>query len=197
MTCKSCPTRIRCFLGIRNCQPTPVVGGIVSGNSSSIGDGRLDVGRVADALKERNFNPNPNLVSMHYMPEKDRRVKTAEFGPRVNGFTPPRPMPPASRPAHRTEVVRETVVHTRTEDNIVSDVATIVLMDSILHSRREPEVAPVYAPTPAPTPVYEAPAPAPSYHYEPPAPSPSSYESPSYDSSSYSSSDSSSYSSID
>lgn len=226
MTCSTCPTRIRCFLGLRNCPPR--VGGSSSATSSSTDDGRLDVGRVADALKERKFEPNPNLVSMHYTPEKDRVVHTAEGvilkqkheepvrlygGARGGGKAAriERPSPaPRPRPLPRTEVVRDTTVYTRHDDSGVNDVATIMLLDNILH--RQPDV--VYVPTPAPAPVYEAPAPheapAPTYYspppapspsyYEPPAPSPSYYEapspSPSYDSSSYSS-DSGSYSSSD
>lgn len=215
MTCKTCPTRIRCFLGLRNCPPA--TGGTSSAASCSTDDGRLDVSRVADALKERNFDPNPNLVSMRYTPEKDRVVSTllgamlkqrhAEpFGVRLYGgarsggkasntYTPPRP---PTRPVPRTEVVRETVVHTRSDDNIVNDVATIMVMDSLLHSHQPTQdvyiaPAPVYeaearlapAPTYEPAPVYYSPPPAPSpSYYEPPAPSPSSYDSSSYSSSS-------------
>lgn len=160
MTCKSCPTRIRCFLGLKHCPPR------VGGNSSATYCS-TDVG-------------DPTRYHSRAL---DRR-----------------PMPPAPPPVPRTEVVRETVVHTRTDDNIVSDVATVLLLDNLLH---QPCANPsVYVEPSQPWPRSSdcdtpAPAPASSYHYEPPASSPSSYEPPSYDSSSYSSSDSSSYSSSD
>lgn len=205
-TIQSCLNRILCFLGLRNTSTATCGSGCAkscsteSGSSTYVDNSnRLDVGKVADALKERQFDsrvvvPQTQDTTKHMdtaefriLKEKFHKAKT-HAAPRTTVARPPHynPRPVTFAPAPAT------VVYETHNDNTMNDVAAMLLIDSMMH-RHDHTCTQVAAPSPvyeyeAPAPVYYSPPPAPAY--EPPASSPSSYSSSSYDSSSYSSSSS-------
>jgi hypothetical protein len=139
-------------------------------------------------------------------------VEPSRPWPRPAGRTPMRPMPPPSR-VRRESYVPPRPAPAPAPDTSSSDLMNTVLLASMLNQHSSPACAPDSepvrfvsgcggdfggagasgswdAPSPAPSPSYEAPAPSPAY--EAPAPSPSydsgsSYSSDSGSSSSYSS----------